>query len=79
MSIEVDVLTPADREAGNPVRLPFKRAAGTAVAVWSRAEGRPAWRAPGSFTRLPAPASPAAPQAPAAYAYAGYFAGDYVG
>lgn len=78
MANEIDVLTPVDREGGNPVRLPFTRAGGTAVAVWSRADGRPSWRPPAAFSRVARPSpDPSAPGA-GAYAAADYFAGDYV-
>lgn len=61
MTVRVDIRTPADGEAGDVARLPFKAAPGFAVAVWSHVEGRPAWRHPDTFAARPA-APAAAPK-----------------
>ena len=76
MATEVDILTPADREPGNPlrVRLPANAFAG-ALAVWSFAEGRPVWRS--ALALREGRSSSAAAAAVQSYGDASYFAGDY--
>lgn len=64
MSVDVDILTPADGEAGNPVRFVFPSNRVAAVAVWSVAHGRPEWRLPSAFARIEAPIAEPAPKAP---------------
>lgn len=77
MANYIDIQTPKDRESGNRVKFTFRPAPGDQyIAVWNRSQGRPDWRSPQTFVRIPAAGPPTLPAQ--TFADLTYFAEDYV-